>query len=72
MKDERIMKYIPKSKHEGIADAFIDSDGMWIFLKDGWNADRMDVKCHVIHEDYIKDLRWQISGIRKEEENENI
>lgn len=61
----KIMKYIPKSKLEAISDAWIDSDGMWITLKDGWNADRMDYDCHVIHEDTIKWLRWQIAGIRK-------
>lgn len=65
MFDQRIMKYIPKSKAESVADAFIDEDGMWIYLKDGWNADRMDVDCHVIHEDTIKQLRYQIAGIRR-------
>lgn len=62
---EQIMRYIPKSKHDGILDAYEDSDGIWICLKQGWNADRMDSDCHVIHEDYIKDLRYQIAGIRR-------
>ena len=65
--DERIMKYIPESKREGILEAFQDDDGYWVTLKDGWNADRMDSCCHVIHEDYIKDLRYQIAGIMKKE-----
>ena len=67
MFDQRIMKYIPKNKAESVADAFIDEDGMWIYLKDEWNADRMDVDCHVIHEDTIKQLRYQIAGIRRKE-----
>lgn len=63
--DARIMKYVPKSKKEAISQAWVDSDGMWIILKDGWNADRMDQNCRVIHEDTVKWLRWQIAGIRK-------
>ncbi len=63
---EQILKYVPKSKLEAIEDAWEDSDGMWIILKDGWNADRMDWHCHTIHEDNVRDLRWQIAGIRKE------
>ena len=65
MTTEQILKYVPKSKLEAVADAFKDDDGIWIYLKDGWNADRMDFDCHVIHEDTIKQLRWQIAGIRK-------
>lgn len=63
--DNSIMKYIPKSKQDGIRDCFRDEDGIWIWLKEGWNADRMDSECRVICEDTIKDLRWQIGGIRK-------
>lgn len=65
--DKAILKYIPKSKREGIKDCFRDDDGIWIFLKNGWNADRMDNECHVIHEDCISDLKYQIAGIRKVE-----
>ena len=62
---QQILKYIPKSKLEGIADAYEDSDGIWIYLKEGWNADRMDFDCRTIHEDTIQQLRWQIAGIRR-------
>lgn len=65
--DPRIMKYVPKSKVEAIDDAFKDDDGMWIFLKDGWEASRMDRHCHTIHEDTIAQLRYQIAGIKREE-----
>ena len=68
MTTEQILKYVPKSKLDAIADAYQDEDGIWIYLKDGWNADRMDRCCHVIHEDTISQLRWQIAGIRKVEE----
>lgn len=65
MIDEKIMKYVPESKREGIEEAWRDSTGIWIFLKEGWNADRMDYDCHTIHEENIADLRYQIAGIRK-------
>lgn len=60
-----IMKYIPKSKVEAIHDAWQDDDGYWIILKEGWNADREDTACRTIHEDSIKELRYQIAGIRR-------
>lgn len=65
--NNKIMKYVPKSKVDAISDAWTDDDGMWITLKDGWQAGRMDYGCRVIHEDYIKDLRYQIAGIERTE-----
>lgn len=62
-----IMDYIPKSKIESVADAFVDSDGMWIYLNDGWEASRMDIGAQCIHEDTIKELKYQIAGIRRTE-----
>lgn len=61
--DDRIMKYIPKSKQKAIRACWHDSDGYWIELHNGYNADRMDWHCHTIHEDTIAELRYQIAGI---------
>lgn len=60
-----IMRYVPKSKREAVRDAYRDEDGFWICLREGWEASRTDSGCHVIHEDYIKDLRYQIAGIKR-------
>ena len=60
-----IIKYIPKSKIEAIHDAWKDEDGIWIILNEGWEASRMDMGAGCIHEDTIKQLRYQIAGIRK-------
>lgn len=60
-----LMRYVPKSKKESVKTAWKDSDGYWIILHDGWNADREDGPCRTIHEDTIKELRYQIAGIRK-------
>ena len=73
MTKEQIMRLIPKSKQESVLDAWEDSDGVWIMLKEGWNADNMDNVCRTIHEGgdgeplsrTIKALRYQIAGIRK-------
>ena len=68
--DQNIMKYVPKNKQDAIEEAMKDSDGYWVYLKEGWNADRMDYQCRTIHEDNVNDLRYQIAGIRKVEEEE--
>lgn len=73
MTREQIMNLVPKSKKAAIRDAWEDSDGVWIMLNEGWNADGMDSNCRTIHEggeDYttaetIKQLRYQIGMIRK-------
>ena len=65
--DQSILKYVPASKLEAIRDAYRDQDGIWITLKDGWEASRTDSGCHVIHEDTIHDLKYQIAGIQRQE-----
>ena len=60
--DPKIMKYVPKSKVDAIRDAYRDEDGYWITLNDGWVTGD---DCQTIHEDTIKDLRYQIGGINK-------
>ena len=65
MTKQQILRYVPKSKLESIHDAWYDDDGYWIMLKDGWEASMNDQGCQTIHEDSIKWLRYQISGIRR-------
>lgn len=73
MTEQQIMRMIPKSKQDAIYMVWEDSDGIWIMLNEGWNADNMDSACRTIHcggEDepragLVKELRYQISGIRK-------
>ncbi len=69
-KDPKIMKYVPRNKQEAIRTAWRDSDGYWIELYEGWNADRMDWNCHTIHEDTISELRYQIAGIARRTDDE--
>lgn len=73
MTREQIMRMIPKAKKDAVYDAWEDSDGIWIMLKEGWNADGMDDECRTIHcggddEPLARtkqDLREQIRMIRK-------
>lgn len=65
--DENVMRYVPKSKQHTIKACWKDSDGYWIILKEGWNADYTDSYCRTIHEDTIRQLRYQISGIARGE-----
>lgn len=63
-----LWKYIPKKVHEGVNDAFSDSDGYWIFLDHeigGWVAYDGGEDCGMIHEYTIADLREAIKTIRK-------
>ena len=62
-KDKGILKYVPKSKRAWVWSCYKDSDGYWIVLHNGYYATRTDARCHVIHEDTIAQLRYQIGGI---------
>ena len=71
--NSKIMKLVPKTKQGAIREIYQDDDGIWIILKDGWNADNMDSDCRTIHcggEDEplrrtLDDLKNQIRGIRR-------
>lgn len=76
MTEASIMRMIPKQKKASVYSAWEDSDGIWIMLNEGWNADNMDNICRTIHvggddeEDeprskILNELKYQISGIRK-------
>jgi hypothetical protein len=66
--DQKLLRYVPASKREAVRDAFRDSDGIWIFLRQGWEASRTDSGCHVIHEETVAGLRYQIAGILRNKE----
>ncbi len=70
MSKAKIMSYFPESKRESVDEILHDSDGTWIILKEGWNADNMDYRCRTIHEDTVTELKYQISGVRKLSEDE--
>lgn len=70
----RVRSMFPKSKRSAIREIYIDSDGIWIALEKGWNADGMDYPARLIHcgdeesvdaPDVIEELKYQISEIRK-------
>lgn len=75
-----VMKYVPTKKREAVRSAYINAEGYWIELEEGWEGSRTactDKK--IIHELSVADLRYQIWGIQKEgmfnkklKENRNI
>ena len=65
--DQSVLKYVPAAKLDAVRDAYKDQDGYWICLLEGWEASRTDAGCRTIHEDTIKDLKYQIAGIQRQE-----
>lgn len=59
-----VFRYIPKKYYVAIDDAFTDSDGYWIYLKNGFAAYDGGEDCGVIHEYNIQDLKDAIKTIR--------
>ena len=60
-----LWKYIPERFVEAIDDTAIDSDGYWIYLRDGYRAYDLDVDGGIIHEYSIADLKEAIKTIRR-------
>lgn len=60
-----IMRLVPKSKRAAIKYAYLDTDGFWIGLNEGWEASNTDRGCRLIAQDTIEELRYQIAGIRR-------
>lgn len=60
-----LWKYIPRKSCPAVDDAFVDSDGYWIYLKAGWTAYDGGADCGVIHDYTISDLKASIKTIRK-------
>ena len=65
MKESWIMRHVPKNKCCSVSEAWEDSDGIWIILMEGWNADGMDYPCRTIHCWSVEELDYQIAQIRK-------
>lgn len=42
MKDEKIMRYVPKRLKNAVSKAYRDSDGYWIFFKEGYEDTHMN------------------------------
>ena len=58
-----LASYIPAKHRDKIEEIYRDSDGIWVFLKDGWGTITMGEDCHVIHEDTIKQVLEVMKGI---------
>ena len=63
MKNKNIMKYVPKRLKEAVRKAFSDSDGYWIFLKDGYIDTNMGTR--VLHCETIQQLRDDLKNVER-------
>ncbi len=63
-----IWRYIPKKLMGCIEDAYINDDGYWIYLAEGYTAYDGGSDSSTIHEYMIADLREAIKSIRKVEQ----
>lgn len=63
-----IWKYIPKKAYKYIDDAFVDSDGYWVYLNKDSVAYDGGEDCRIIHVETIKELKEDLKTIRLREE----
>lgn len=68
MKDEKIMKYVPKRLVGAIREAYHDSDGYWIHLEDDYMDTHMNA--HVIHGYTINELREDLQNVERIDKDE--
>ena len=66
MKDEAIMKYVPKRLINAVKEAYHDSDGYWIYLANGYEDTHMN--SHVIHGYTIHELREDLRNVERIDE----
>lgn len=63
--DNILVRYVPKAKRSSIYDAWRDSDGYWITLKEGWHVESYSAE-RTIHEYNVAELRSVIKRITKD------
>ncbi len=68
MKDEAIMKYVPKRLINAVKEAYHDSDGYWIYLANGYEDTHMN--SHVIHGYTIHELREDLRNVERVDKDE--
>ena len=60
-----IWKYIPDRLDDAVDSAYVDGDGYWIYLNDGYTAYDGGEACGIIHTYTVSDLKEDIKTIRK-------
>ena len=51
-----ILNYIPKRAWPAVSDAWQDSDGYWVMLREGWHVKDYFAE-HTIHEDTLAEVK---------------
>lgn len=60
-----ILNYIPKRALPAISDAWHDSDGYWVMIREGWHVKDYFAE-HTIHEDTLDEIREVAKNIVKD------
>ena len=60
-----LLSCIPKRALPAVQDAWHDSDGYWVMLREGWHVEDYFAE-HTIHEDTINELRRVIPSIKRD------
>lgn len=51
-----ILNYIPKRALAAVSDAWQDSDGYWVMIREGWHVKDYFAE-HTIHEDSLEEIK---------------
>ena len=62
---ENLWAYIPKKKYDAVRVAYVDTDGYWAYLEQGYTAYDGGEDCGVIHDYNITDFKESIKTVRK-------
>lgn len=60
-----LWKYVPKKLKDAIDDVWVDPDGYWVYLNEGYTAYDHGSDCGTIHECTIADLREAFKTVQK-------
>ena len=62
---QNILNYITKRALPAISDAWHDSDGYWVMLREGWHVEDYFAE-HTIHEDTLAEIKAVAKNIVKD------
>ncbi len=60
-----LLSCIPKRALPAVQDAWHDSDGYWVMLREGWHVEDYFAE-HTIHEDTLAEIKAVAKRIRKD------
>lgn len=62
-----LLNWIPKRYHAAISDVYLDDDGIWVCIREGWKCD--ETVCgaeRTIHEDTLEAVLQCVKTIKRD------